>query len=58
MRFVPVKSVEERAVLALHRVRKGFVRARTAQANQIRGLLGEFGLIGAAGHRLYRHARS
>ncbi len=45
MRFVPVKNVEQQAVLALHRVRQGFVRARTAQANQIRGLLGEFGLI-------------
>ena len=31
--------------MALHRVRQGFVKARTAQANQIRGLLGEFGLI-------------
>jgi transposase len=45
MRFVPVKNVEQQAVLALHRARQGFVKARTAQANQIRGLLGEFGLI-------------
>ena len=45
MRFVPVKSVEQQAVLALHRARQGFVKARTAQANQIRGLLAEFGLI-------------
>lgn len=45
MRFVPVKSVEQQAVLALHRVRQGFIKARTAQANQIRGLLAEFGLI-------------
>jgi transposase len=45
MRFVPVKNVEQQAVLALHRVRQGFVKARTAQANQIRGLLGEFGMI-------------
>lgn len=45
MRFVPVKNVEQQAVLALHCVRQGFVKARTAQANQIRGLLGEFGLI-------------
>jgi len=45
MRFVPVKSVEQQAVLALHRVRQGFVKARTAQANQIRSLLGEFGLV-------------
>lgn len=45
MRFVPVKNVEQQAVLALHRVRQGFVTARTAQANQIRGLLAEYGLV-------------
>ncbi|MFM0742304.1 IS110 family transposase, partial [Paraburkholderia xenovorans] len=45
MRFVPVKNVEQQAVLAQHRVRQGFIEARTAQANQIRGLLAEFGLI-------------
>jgi transposase len=49
MRFVPVKSIEQQAVLSLHRVRQGFVKARTAQANQIRSLLGEFGLIIPAG---------
>lgn len=45
MRFVPIKNIEQRSVLALHRARQGFVKARTAQANQIRGLLGEYGLI-------------
>ena len=45
MRFVPVKNVEQQSVLALHRVRQGFVKARTAQGNQIRGLLAEFGII-------------
>jgi len=45
MRFVPIKSIEQQAILSVHRVRQGFVKARTAQANQIRGLLGEFGLI-------------
>lgn len=45
MRFVPIKNIEQQAVLSLHRVRQGFVKARTAQANQIRGLLGEYGLI-------------
>lgn len=45
MRFVPIKSVEQQTVLSLHRARQGFVKARTAQANQIRGLLGEFGLV-------------
>lgn len=49
MRFVPVKSIEQQAVLSLHRVRQGFVKARTVQANQIRSLLGEFGLIMPAG---------
>lgn len=45
MRFVPLKNVEQQATLALHRVRQSFVKARTAQANQIRGLLMEFGVV-------------
>ena len=45
MCFVPVKNCEQQAVLALHRVRQSFIKARTAQANQIRGLVGESGLI-------------
>jgi len=45
MRFVPIKSSEQLALLALHRARQGFVKARTAQTNQIRGLLAEYGLI-------------
>ena len=45
MRFVAVKTVAQQALLAMHRVRQGFIKARTAQANQIRGLLGEYGLI-------------
>lgn len=45
MRFVPIKTVEQQSVLALHRVREALVKARTSQANQIRGLLAEFGLI-------------
>ena len=45
MRFVPVKHIEQQAVLCLHRVRQSFVKARTAQGNQIRGLLAEFGIV-------------
>ena len=45
MRFVPVKNAEQQAVLSLHRAREGFVSARTAQANQIRGLLAEYGIV-------------
>jgi transposase len=49
MRFVPVKNAEQQALLGLHRARQGFVAARTAQANQIRGLLAEFGIVFAKG---------
>ncbi len=45
MRFVPIKTAEQQSVLSLHRARQGFVKARTAQANQIRGLLGEYGVV-------------
>jgi transposase len=45
MRFVPVKDAEQQAMMALHRARQGFVTERTAQGNQIRGLLAEFGLV-------------
>lgn len=45
MRFVPVKSADQQAVLSLHRVRQGFVEERTATINRIRGLLAEFGVV-------------
>lgn len=45
MRFVPVKSEEAQAVLAVHRVRSLTVAERTALVNQVRGLLGEFGIV-------------
>lgn len=45
MRFVPIKTIDQQAVLSLHRARQGFIKARTAQANQIRGLLAEYGLV-------------
>jgi transposase len=47
MRYVEVKSAEQQANQALHRIRSRLIRARTALANEIRGLLGEFGLIEA-----------
>jgi transposase len=45
MRFVPVKSIEQQALLALHRVRYGFVVERTAIINRLRGLMCEFGVV-------------
>lgn len=44
MPAVPIKNGEQQAILSVHRVRQGFVKARTAQANQIRGLLAEYGI--------------
>ena len=45
MRFVPVKSVEQQAVLMLHGTRALLVANRTALVNQIRGFLGECGIV-------------
>jgi transposase len=51
MRFVALKTPAQQAVLSIHRARQGFVKARTAQVNQIRGLLGEFGIVMPQGIR-------
>jgi transposase len=51
MRFVALKSEEQQAVLSLHRIRAQFVKVRTMQANQVRGLLYEFGIAVPKGWR-------
>jgi transposase len=40
-----VKTPEQQAVLALHRLRAGWIKMRTAQVNALRGLLYEFGIV-------------
>lgn len=45
MRFVPIKTIEQQDILLSHRARELAVKQRTAQANQIRGLLAEYGVI-------------
>ena len=45
MRFVPVKTVAQQEVQSAHRIRSELIRQRTAKANQIRGLLAEFGVV-------------
>lgn len=45
MRFIPIKTPEQQAVLCLHRVRQGFIEERTATINRLRGLLAEFGFV-------------
>lgn len=55
MRFVPVKSAEQQALLGLHRIRQGLIKERTATLNQLRGLLSEFGLIMPKGRYPAQH---
>ena len=53
MRFVPIKSVDQQAVLMLHKTRDLLVKQRTMSVNALRGHLQEFGLIAAKGiHRV------
>tara|TARA_B100001971_G_C18188984_1_gene537410 strand:+ start:85 stop:1173 length:1089 start_codon:yes stop_codon:yes gene_type:complete len=48
---VPVKRVEQQALVALHRVRAQWMRTRTARLNALRGLLREHGILLPAGPR-------
>ena len=45
MRFVPIKSVEQQDVQNFHRQRERIKKERTALANQVRGLLAEYGIV-------------
>jgi transposase len=45
MRFVSLKTIEQQDIQALHRIRSLLAQERTALANQIRGLLMEYGII-------------
>ena len=49
MRFVAVKTVDQQAVLMLHKVRDLLVRQRTMLINALRGHLAEFGIVAARG---------
>jgi transposase len=45
MRYVAVKTVEQQDIQAVHRVRASLISERTAKANQLRGLVYEYGLV-------------
>jgi transposase len=45
MRFVPVKTIDQQARLMVHRARQGYVEARTATINRLRGLVSELGHV-------------
>lgn len=54
VRGVPLKSAEQQDLQALHRVRDGLVRQRTAIVNRVRGVLAEQGLVLGAGIGRFR----
>ena len=57
MRFVPVKTVEQQDIQAMHRVRERYVKTRTALMNELRGLLMEYGVVFPKGRvALGKHA--
>jgi transposase len=45
MRFAEIKSVEQQAMLFLHRARDLIVRQRTQLINMLRSILAEFGIV-------------
>ena len=54
MRFVPIKSIEQQDIQALHRAREQVMRWRTALINQTRGLLLEYGIALPQGPTRFR----
>ena len=51
---VAIKSEEQQAILALHRMRQQLFKFRTAQINGLRGLLAEYGEVMAKGRHAMR----
>lgn len=56
MRFVAVKTVDQQARLAWHRVREGYKAEGLAISNRLRGLLAEFGVVVARSDHVLRRA--
>lgn len=56
MRFVSVKTVSQQDAQATHRIRSELIKQRTALANQIRGLVGEYGIVAPVGIAQLRRA--
>ena len=55
MRFVPVKDIDQQAVLMMHRARNLLVRQRTMAVNALRAHLAEFGVVAPQGLRHVEH---
>jgi transposase len=55
MRFVPIKTPEQQAVLMLHRSRATLMRQRTMNMNGLRGHLAEFEIVASQGAKDIGH---
>ena len=56
IRPVPVKSIDQQSLAALHRLRSAWIAARTARINTVRGLLRELGVFIPLGAKRVRPA--
>ena len=53
IRFVPIKTVQQQEIMAMHRLRTRLVKSRTQVSNQARGLLSDFGIIFPLGAKAF-----
>ncbi|HIO96419.1 MAG TPA: IS110 family transposase [Leucothrix sp.] len=53
IRFVPIKTVQQQEIMAMHRLRTRLVKSRTQVSNQARGLLSDFGIIFPLGTKAF-----
>lgn len=56
IRFVPIKSIAQQEIMAMHRLRERWVKSRTQITNQARGLLSDFGIIFPKGFKAFKAA--
>ncbi len=56
VRFVPIKTIQQQEIMAMHRLRERWVKSRTQVSNQARGLLSDFGIIFPQGYKGFREA--
>lgn len=54
VRFVPIKTNAQQAILLIHRRRRSLVAEHTRTANQIRGFMAEFGIVVPRGVKTLR----
>jgi transposase len=54
MRFIPVKSKDQQAILLVHRLRQACVAEHTRLVNRLRGFLAEFGIVVPKGANTFK----